>query len=98
MLYLRVMGKNLYTVNRLYLKGLATKRVVLNQSNQGSDEREAIKYGKLIEKKGVLKGVWVFAGIVYSDVPHASKVTEIGGADDTVVKRRTGIDVTRLGV
>jgi fido (protein-threonine AMPylation protein) len=89
--------EQLYTVNRLYIKGRATAKVVLSQSNQGSSEKEAIKYGKLIEKKEVFQGVWVFAGLIRSETANASKVTEIGGADDTDVLRRTGIDVCKMG-
>jgi hypothetical protein len=84
----------IYTVNRLFLDdGKKTHKVVLNLSNQGSGEKEARKYGKLIEKKGVYGGTWKFVGIMHSDVVGADLVTQSGGAEDTVVLRRTGIDV-----
>jgi hypothetical protein len=89
----------IYTVNRFYLDGetpVRTAKVVLNLSNRGSDAKEARKYGKLIEKKGVPDGVWRFVGILYSDVAGADRVTQIGGADDVVVLRRTGIDVRSM--
>jgi hypothetical protein len=86
----------IYTVNRFYLDGetpVRTAKVVLSLSNQGSDEKEARKYGKLIEKKGVPAGVWKFVGVLHSDVAGADLITQIGGADDTVLFRRAGIDV-----
>ncbi len=61
----------------------------------GPDAKEARKYGKLIEKKEVLDGAWLFVGIIHSDADPdlVYRVICNGGADDDVVLRRTGIDV-----
>ena len=91
----------IYTVNRFYNdKGRSkrTAKVVISLSNQGASEKEARKYGKLIEKKEVLDGAWLFVGIIHSDADPdlVYRVIANGGADDEVVLRRTGIDVRNM--
>lgn len=95
----------IYTVNRFYNdKGQPkrTSKVVISLSNQGGSkgptEKEARKYGKLIERKEVLNGAWLFVGIIHSDADPelVYKVIANGGAEDEVVLRRTGIDVRNI--
>ena len=85
------MEQTRYVVNRLCIDGQPTDRVVLNQTG---DEKEGRRYGRLIETKG--PNFWQFVGLIVSDRKDLAKITEIGGASDEVVFKRTGVDVRSM--
>ena len=84
----------IYTVNRLFLRGKPTRTVVLNQSNRGPSD--AVKYGHLIQKKEVHKGIWVFVGLLTTEHVNASRYTDTGGMQDNELFRLHGIDVRHM--
>lgn len=86
--------QHIFAVNRLYVEGQATSKVVVNKSNRGGSEKEARHYGRLISRKGnPSEYYWKFVGVLNSTVADLPRMTEIGGLDEERILARSGVDL-----
>ncbi len=80
----------LYVVSRLCVDGIPTSKVVLNKTKT---EKKGRRYARRIEHLTYGAQSWKFVGFLATERDDLDKITEIHGAHDEAIFRRTGVDV-----